>query len=167
MSSRAKGNDKARKLDAEVAIEVFGWRWMIHIGRRATAIIPPDNDPMWITWNCARPEWEPSDAKAERFSDWARMGGYRPHIENGMTWGPWAVGLPPFSTDIAAAWLVVQEITRPPNTIAESERAANTRFAAWWGFKARLWAETPEDAARRICEAAVATIRGQDLRIIP
>jgi hypothetical protein len=62
--------------------------------------------------------------------------------------------IPAYSTDINRAWLVVERITRPPETPEEAHRAANTRFGFWWG-EANLWAYTSQEAAHAICLAAL------------
>ena len=59
-----------------------------------------------------------------------------------------------YSTDIAAAWQVVERITQPPLTAEEAERAANTRFGFWWD-EANLWAYSAPEAALLICRAAL------------
>lgn len=69
--------------------------------------------------------------------------------------------LPHYSTDIAAAWLVVERIMRVPETAEEVRRAANTRFGFWWD-SAYLWACTSQDAARRICLAALDVMEAKD-----
>lgn len=61
---------------------------------------------------------------------------------------------PPYSTDIAAAWRVVDEMTRIPRTETEAIRMWNTRFGYWWD-SAKLWACTASEAAHEICVAAV------------
>lgn len=68
-------------------------------------------------------------------------------------------GLPRYSTDVSDAWLVVEHITRPPATLKEAERAANTRFGFWWD-KANLWAYEAPEAAAAICRAALEAVGG-------
>lgn len=46
--------------------------------------------------------------------------------------------IPHYSTDIAAAWQVIERITRVPQSLDESHRAANTRFYYWWETEADL-----------------------------
>jgi hypothetical protein len=97
-----------RELDAAVAIHVFGWAWMRRHKGNKTALIPPDTD-QFIRWNFNESSWEPSDEKAARFQDWDRVGGLQSHRDaRGFTFGPWATKLPPFSTNIEAAWMVVE-----------------------------------------------------------
>ena len=62
-----------------------------------------------------------------------------------------------FSTDIAAAWLVVEKITAPPKTIEEARRAANTTFGYWFN-DANLWACSAREAAEAICRAALLAV---------
>jgi len=59
-----------------------------------------------------------------------------------------------YSTDIAAAWLVVERITEPPRTVEEAGRAANTQFCYWWR-NADLCVHTASEAAALICRAAL------------
>lgn len=61
--------------------------------------------------------------------------------------------VPFYSTDIAAAWRVVEEMTKP----ARAARLESTRFAYWWD-RARLWACSAEEAAAEICRAALACV---------
>lgn len=65
--------------------------------------------------------------------------------------------LPAFSTDIAAAWRVVERITRVPQSQEEAERAANTKFGYWFEG-AHLWAYSSAEAAHAICIAALVAI---------
>jgi hypothetical protein len=56
-----------------------------------------------------------------------------------------------YSSDIAMAWLVVERISQPSAT------SANTLFMFWWR-KADLWADTGPDAAHAICLAALTAL---------
>lgn len=73
---------------------------------------------------------------------------------------PGCTGYPPYSTDIAAAWMVVEKITEPPKTTKEAKLAANTRFAMWF-TNAELWAMSASEAAEAICRAALAAQDGR------
>lgn len=64
--------------------------------------------------------------------------------------------VPFYSTDIAAAWRVVEEITQPKYAAG----LVSTRFMLWWR-KADLWADTAADAALLICRAALAALEAQ------
>lgn len=53
-----------------------------------------------------------------------------------------------------AAWLVVERVTRPPQSREEAVQGANTQFMLWW-IHVDLWACTREAAANEICLAAL------------
>lgn len=81
-----------RELDALVAVNVLGWRW-VKFGRdqQLSAMVPPANiydKPGW---------WHPSDPGASRYDDWDMI-----HWEDSA--GRLHHGLPFFSTNIEAAW---------------------------------------------------------------
>lgn len=60
------------------------------------------------------------------------------------------VPLPSYTTDMNAAWLIVEHITNPPTSACEPYHSAGPRFALW--FKtADLWASTGQEAAEMIC----------------
>lgn len=61
------------------------------------------------------------------------------------------------SERIEDAWVVVEQITRVPQSRAEAERMANTRFGLWWD-RAALWAYSEREAAEAICAAALAAV---------
>lgn len=63
--------------------------------------------------------------------------------------------LPHYSTEIGDAWLVVERVTRIPQSLAEAERAANTRFAYWFE-RTPLWSMSASEASLAICRAALA-----------
>ena len=65
------------------------------------------------------------------------------------TWRP-----VPYSTDISAAWQVVERITEPPKTEEEANQIANTKFALIWE-DLNLWAFSAKEAATAICRAAL------------
>lgn len=69
--------------------------------------------------------------------------------------------LPEYSTDIKAAWQVVERVTRIPRTLEEAERAAGTRFMFWWE-KANLWAYSEAEAAEAICQAALVAVGAEE-----
>jgi hypothetical protein len=63
------------ELNALVLCSAFGWRWMSkginYDDHRLTALIAPDNDVLgYVPINYRPASWKPSDAKAERFTDW-------------------------------------------------------------------------------------------------
>jgi hypothetical protein len=65
--------------------------------------------------------------------------------------------IPHYSTDIGAAWLVVERVTRIPESDEEATRAANTRFALWFE-RTSLWAMTAKEAAHAICMGALEAV---------
>lgn len=69
------------------------------------------------------------------------------------------IPIPRYSESMDAAWLVIEHITKPPTTLAESERAAGTRFMFWFNLhQADLWADTAQDAASAICLAILKSV---------
>ena len=68
-------------------------------------------------------------------------------------------GLPPFSTDIKAAWQVVEHMAQD-KTIHPSGFPNSTLWLHWWQ-NANLWADSAEDAAKRICIAALNILDGE------
>ena len=65
--------------------------------------------------------------------------------------------LPNYSTDIAAAWGVVEKIIAIPRTEEEARRMANTKFGYWFD-KAYLWSMTAGKAATEICRLALLAV---------
>jgi hypothetical protein len=65
--------------------------------------------------------------------------------------------VPRYTQSMDAAWLVVERLTRPPQSPEEEVRAANTRFALWWEM-ATLWAFSRDEAASEICMAALRAV---------
>lgn len=60
-------------------------------------------------------------------------------------------GTPGFSTNIVAAWIVVEHMSRVRNGKIEAKTIG---FATWW-HDANLWACTANEAAEAICNAAI------------
>lgn len=59
-------------------------------------------------------------------------------------------------------WLVVERVTRLPQSLEEAAQAANVRFGSWWD-KAHLWASTAEEAASEIC---VNALRAAGIKVV-
>ena len=71
--------------------------------------------------------------------------------------------VPHFSTDIAAAWLVVEKITDPHQMTQEMmQNMVNTKFGYWWD-QANLWAMTALEAAEAICRVALLAVIGREV----
>jgi hypothetical protein len=68
-------------------------------------------------------------------------------------------GLPAFSTDMGAAWEVVEYMAQD-KTIHPSGFPNSTVWLHWW-HEANLWADSAELAAQRICIAALAILDGE------
>lgn len=85
--------------------------------------------------------------------------GYRV-IEDEYNWymdrgdGTRPTELPRYSISLDAAWLVVEHVTRLPQSREEAVQGANTQFMLWWTH-VDLWACTREAAASEICLAAL------------
>ena len=92
-----------------------------------------------------------------KWEDGAGTGG--PSSWEGAT-GEFCVEFEP-STDIAAAWEVVERVTAIPTTIREARRAANTKFAYQWE-DAGVWAMAAQEAVLFICRAALLAVMEDD-----
>ena len=100
--------EKVRKLDAEVAVEIMGWAWMQNTHTKKCAVIPPEGG-VSERLNWCDSEWQTlrtPPAASERYSDWDRAGLSRP--ARGIV----SFGIPAYSTDLAAAWDMEEEIQR-------------------------------------------------------
>lgn len=63
-----------------------------------------------------------------------------------------------YSTDIAAAWEVVDKIMDPKLMTREMfERMSNSKFGYWWD-DARIWAMTAQEAAHWISQHALLAV---------
>ena len=75
--------------------------------------------------------------------------------DDGRT-GRWNDLLPKYSTDIAAAWQIVEQITKVPKTNAEAKFAANTKLYFWFEKSAAgLCFCSSSEVALEICCAAL------------
>lgn len=98
----------SRKLDALVAERVENWRWMKYQApnysttRLLTALFPPDAPNRICVPNGYDRIWQPSNSREPRFSGWDSV----PWWEDGERQS----GFPHYSTDIAAAWMVVEKM---------------------------------------------------------
>jgi hypothetical protein len=68
--------------------------------------------------------------------------------------------IPPYSSDIAAAWTVLEVVTDPKwignNTPSQWVRdTPPSRLVSYWWDKSHLWAYSGEQAARHICRAVL------------
>jgi hypothetical protein len=91
---------EGRELDAGVAVEVMGWRWMKYAAPNnptltLTGIFPPKAPGRICVGNNYDLIWEPSDAEQPRFSNWDSPTWW----EDGETFH----GLPHYNTDHNAA----------------------------------------------------------------
>lgn len=92
-----------RETDAMVAVELLGWRWMkLPLIKNLTAIFPPEKFGR-VIFNLNE-SWTPSDSSAERFKDWATSASFEDNGKYDQC------GLPHYSTDIKAAWEIVEKI---------------------------------------------------------
>jgi len=133
------------ELDVQVAVEVMGWHW--------------DDD-----WNC----YIPPEQKAKPSEMWrlaVDVGRYveEPIPENhvpGIAYNGLAtqIIMPAWSSDIAAAWKVLERMTRPPRTEGEAIGMKNVRFSIRMD-NACIYGMPAEQAARKICEAALYVMR--------
>lgn len=135
-----------RELDALVAERLFKWRWFNVVG--VAVLVPPRVEEDWLQ----RPSlYTPIDGS---------NGLEREHIDcvrfhDSSKGGNQILEFPHFSTDIAAAWLVVEELHR-------RQLAVEIHYAYWNSpyVKIRTMAETVGDAVTEtvplaICRAAL------------
>lgn len=101
-----------RERDAEIAVRLFVWRWMLQCGSGGTpqdrvALFPPEA-PGRVIFNLASDAEDVTDRHWHypRFSDWDRMS-YR---EAGDSLHVQLRGLPHYTTDAAADYLVLQRV---------------------------------------------------------
>jgi hypothetical protein len=69
--------------------------------------------------------------------------------------------IPPYSSDIAAAWKVLEVVTNPKwigNNTPERwvRETPPSRLVSYWWDKSHLWAYSGEQVARQICFAVLA-----------
>jgi len=85
--------------------------------------------------------------------DWLQPGTPYYDAEDGRAWE-----LPRYSSNIAAAWRVVERMAEMAKTATEANAPAEFRaaraFINWWKAE-RLWILPAPEAARRICLAAL------------
>lgn len=133
-------------LDAEIARRVFGF-WL---ARHPDGLM--DGDEYWWT------EHPTTDGS------WCYASVALPRLM-----GPnvrYRDGLPKFSTDIAAAWAVVERCTEIGGKVAY--RDVNGLPVATWFMahfeNAHIWSCSSPEAAEAICRAALAALDGQPVR---
>lgn len=69
--------EQLRELDAEIAINVFGWEWLERAHKEVSetvvrkAIFPPEGEE-WIRWNFIPSQWSPAHDDTPAFADWDR-----------------------------------------------------------------------------------------------
>ena len=82
------------------------------------------------------------------------------YIPSGKPWRTHRIDsryVPYFSTDVSEAWRVVVKMSEPPTTMEAASKAENTKFA-YIIERERLWACTEQEAALRICRAALLAV---------
>jgi ABA sandwich protein len=128
-------NYDERALDALVAERIFGWRWMRSSVSGRQAIFPMDQHPEWFTAPASRVEGLAND---------------------------WDCRLPHYSTDMAAAWLVVEKLKKAecrviiratPNDCGYDCEIEKSK-SDWWSIG-------QESAPIAICQAALKFATGQ------
>lgn len=157
-----------RELDALIAVRLFGWRWMRYPAPNnpsllLTGLFPPEAPDRICTANGYDQVWEPSNEHAPRFSTWDTCAWWED--------GEFQRGFPHYSTDIAAAWTVVERLTdptRPDRCTFEMRRITDWEDPTWgydvrfgrWGDPTRqpdriAWART---APLAICLASLKAV---------
>lgn len=148
-----------REMDALVAVEIFGWRWMKYPAPNArdmvlTGIFPPRSICSIESPNEYQRIWQPSDAAAPRFAPW----------DDPIWWdldGTMQRGLPHYSTDISAAWLVIKALNKGMFRLELGARIASAEFSGYSKKKTTVHG-VPEDVAPlAICRAALLALLPQ------
>lgn len=73
---------------------------------------------------------------------------------NVISWQTGGPDMPRYSQSMDDAWLVVERVTRPPQSREEALHFNATQFMFWWK-QAELWACSSTEAANEICMAAL------------
>lgn len=137
--------DVGRELDAAVAERVMGWEWFTAVN--VNVLVPPEHHwRVQRSWRIPGKHGEEDDIDSARFYD-SRNGGKQAPV------------VPAYSTNIAAAWLVVEELT------AHGLRLSLDMFGGdpWWAeFADERWERgaqaTAPTAPEAICRAALAAM---------
>jgi hypothetical protein len=88
---------------------------------------------------------------------WIAYGVYGETHTPPMAWKKWNYKVPPYSTDIAAAWEVVEKMSEqwPQYQLAKIEDG----WSVMWGFDGYGWPEaTGKTAPEAICKAALLAV---------
>jgi len=97
-----------REFDALVAELVMGWEWLQRPNEEAGSVVIRKalfGPEPWVRFNFNPEQWVPAQESAPRFYDWDECCGLRENDGHINTFR-----LPPYSTDIAAAWTVVEKL---------------------------------------------------------
>jgi len=146
-----------RELDALVAERIFGWRWMAYPAPNnptetwLTAIFPPPAPDRIVVANRYDRIWRPSSRDAPRFVEWDTC----PWWEDGEI----QRGVPHYSTDIAAAWLVVEKMDFDERALVR-DSSAGLWYVQRWSHKGRfMWEAEGVTAPHAICLAALEAVK--------
>jgi hypothetical protein len=148
-----------RELDARVAEAVFGWRWWRYTFSQGDA----EDYRNMVVRSLHPPDWPP---QTDQWREWGDEAGFAPadgtepiHRVYGMGDAMFVGELPAFCTDMAAAWLVVAELTRIGIPFAiEDSAASGTWRADFGGIAVTGEHERRDGAPRAICLAALAVL---------
>lgn len=143
-----------RELDAEVAVNLFGWEWLERDNEEDEGTVPrkaifPPLDCGWVRFNFHAPHWRPALATTDVFGDWDRCCGTEDRKR---------IGLPRFSTDISAAMEVEGRIEAAGLEGTYAEALGKITAAECANGKSETFAlihATPEQR----CRAALQAVR--------
>lgn len=129
-----------RSIDDRVAERVFGWKWVTNPAYRGRWLLPPQ---------------EAEDGQMRGAFEIAHA---VRHMQKPVMANPeGSTKVPPYSTDLRAAWTLVEYIANSPNLLDENGLPMRLRFSALLE-KADLWNRSAEEAARAICLATLQLI---------
>lgn len=143
-----------RELDALVAERVMGWEWLerrmdVHDPSTARKALFPPSDSEWIRINYNERDWSAASSATPRFHDWdeaaLRSKG-----------GAAELCLPYYSSDIAAAWQVVEKMAEKGDLIfLQTHRGDDEQYAATFVEPFTAYAPTVPLA---VCRAALKAV---------
>ena len=139
-----------RELDALVAERVMGWEWLERAtgngnNTRKALFAPLSSD--WVRFNFDPAKWSPAKPNTERFADWNQCCESRQRSTRGV---------PRYSTDIAAAWQVVEHLLHTRNLTFRIQ--GDNWFSECISYRARFGGRFFYDAnsaPEAICRAAL------------
>lgn len=159
--------EAGRELDAIVAEHVLGWRWMSqptqagHTSERSMMVPPEGSD--YEAFNFVPALGRQVDRHFARFSDWDMCCGRRDRSwpVSASVSSRQQIGLPHYSTDIAATWEIVEHLARQDRNLRMTVYAYARTYATFDDLDGEEeWMEANGDhhTPLAICRAALAAV---------